>query len=253
MRMWGCVANIRIESSRAEELESSRRDHPSAVLLLSCSSALFENVDFLHERPQERLYVRNESQRLEAAAVAELDDRRWIDVDADDFNPRGQQVSDSHRVEHRRDHQAVRDIVDGGAHLPVGLQPVRYHVRQRTVVADAAGEEEVDAMLNAFVHDARREPALVDGRADRPAAAYPVNGSQMMFVAGGGDTGIVEMDAEARAERGLLDVVRSRRIARKELVDVPAADQFTNSWPSPRVNDGRAADDQRFAALLAVR
>ena len=54
------------------------------------------------------------------------------------------------------------DVADLGAHLPLGLEHVGDHVGQRAVVADAAGQQEIDVVLDALVHDAGREHALLD-------------------------------------------------------------------------------------------
>ena len=50
------------------------------------------------------------------------------------------------------------------AHLPLGVEHVGDDLRQRAVVADAAGQHERDVVLDALVHDAALEHALLDGR-----------------------------------------------------------------------------------------
>ena len=78
----------------------------------------------------------------------------------------GQQVADRHRMQHRGDHQAEVDVFDPGPHLGLGLEHVGDHVRQRAVVADAAGEQELDIVLDAGVHDARLQHPLLDRRGE---------------------------------------------------------------------------------------
>ena len=83
---------------------------------------------------------------MKRAAIVELDDRRRIDVDADDFHPGGQQIADRHRVQRRGDHQAERNIANLLAHLPLRFERVGDHIGQRAVVADAAGEQKIDVV-----------------------------------------------------------------------------------------------------------
>ena len=130
----------------------------------------------------------------------------------------------------------------------LGFEHVGDHVGQRAVVADAAGQQEIDVVLHAFVHDAGGEHALVDRVANRAAAANAVDRPQVMLVAGLGNARLVEMDAQAGAEERLLDVVRGQRVAGKQLVDVAAANQRAQDRSAAGVDDRRAADDQRLAA-----
>ena len=114
----------------------------------------FQLADFLDQRPEERLDVGHQADGLERAAVVEFDDRRWVDVDANDFDPRRQQIADRHRMQRRGDHQAKRDAANFLSHLPLSFQRVGDNFRQRAVVADAAGQQEIDVVLNALIHDA---------------------------------------------------------------------------------------------------
>ena len=54
---------------------------------------------------------------------------------------------------------------------------------QRAVVADAAGQQEIDAVADALVHDARGEHAALDGLADAAGAADAVDRPQVVLVA----------------------------------------------------------------------
>jgi hypothetical protein len=222
-------------------------------LALGHWSFLFlEFLYILHERPQERLDVGHEAQSLEAAAVAELDGGRRVDVDANHFDPSRQQVTDGNRMEHGRDHEAVRHVANSGAHLALGFHYIGDDVGQWAVVADAAGEQEIDIVFHAFIHDAGCEDAFVDRGADRAATANAVDRSQMMLVSGFGNAGVDELDAEAGAEETLLDVVGGQRVAGEKFVDVAAADELTQGRAAAGVDDCGSADDECLAAPSAV-
>ena len=87
------------------------------------------------------------------------------------------------------------------------------HLGQRAVVANAAGQQEIDVVAHAFVHDAGGQQAGFDGLADAAGAADAVDRPQVMLVAGLGQVAPLEIDAQAGAEQGLLDVVRGQRVA----------------------------------------
>jgi hypothetical protein len=91
-------------------------------LLFNCSTALaLYFCDFLYQSPQKRLDVGHQADRLEAAAITELDHGGRIDIDANDLHPGGQQIADGDRMQHCGDHQAVFDVADAGPHLPLGF------------------------------------------------------------------------------------------------------------------------------------
>ena len=96
------------------------------------------------------------------------------------------------------------------------------------------------------------EHALLDRGANRAAAANAVDRPQVMLVARFGDAGVGQVNAQARAEQRLLDVVRRQRVAGEQLVDVAAANQLAHGRPAAGVDDRRPADDQRLAAAAAV-
>ncbi len=73
-----------------------------------------------------------------------------------------------------------------------------------------------------------------------------------MLVAGLGDAGVVEVDAEAGAEERLLDVVRGQGIAGEELVNKSSADELAEGGAAAGVDDSRTADDKRFTAGAAI-
>src|SRR5688572_6175658 len=60
------------------------RLHSRTPPLLLYSTTPVQQLHFLHQGPQKRLYIRHQPQRLEAAAVAEFDCRRRVDVDTHD-------------------------------------------------------------------------------------------------------------------------------------------------------------------------
>ena len=133
-----------------------------------------------------------------------------------------------------------------GSHLALGFEHVGDHVGQGAVVADAAGEQKVDVVLTHSYMMPDLSDALVDRVPDRPAAANAVDCAQMMFVAGFGDAGVGEVDAEARAEQRLFDVVRGERVAGEQLVDVAAANKLAQVRAAAGMDDRRPADDERL-------
>src|SRR5262245_23555931 len=72
----------------------------------------------------------------------------------------------------------------------------------------------------------------------------------MVFMTCFKDVAAIEPHTEAGAEQRVFDIVRRQRIAGKESVDIAAADQRRDMFYAPRVNDRRAADEQRLAAFL---
>ena len=87
-----------------------------------------------------------------------------------------------------------------------------------------------------------REHAAFDRRADAAGAANAVDRPQVMLVARLGQAAAVEIDAQAGAEQGLLDVVGGQGVAGEEHVDVAHADQLLagtrrcrcGRWPARR-------------------
>ena len=98
----------------------------------------------------------------------------------------------------------------------------------------------------------RGEHAAFDRLADPAGAANAVDRAQVMFVARLGQVAAIEIDAQAGAEEGLLDVVRGQGVAGEEHVDIAHADELLEELAAAGVHDGRPADQQRLAARGAV-
>lgn len=61
------------------------------------------------------------------------------------------------------------------------------------------------------------------------------------------------MDAKARAEKRLLDIVRCQGIAGEKFVDVPSADELAHGGSTAGMDDCRPTDDKSFLALASVK
>ena len=73
-----------------------------------------------------------------------------------------------------------------------------------------------------------------------------------MFVASLCQISLFEKNAQAGAEDRLLDIVRSERITRKEVVHITIAYQPAEILAASGVDNRRAADNQRFASRPTV-
>lgn len=191
----------------------------------------------------EGFHVGNDADGLKGAAVVELDDRRGVDVDADDVDPGGQEIADRDRVERGCDHEAEGDALDFFAHHTLRLDGVGDDVGERAVVADAAAEDVVDAVLHAVVHDARFEDAFFDGWADAAGAADAVDRAEVMLVARFDNVAFFELHAEAGGKERLFDVVRRKRVAREQDFEIAFADEFAEVLAAAAVDDCGAADE----------
>src|SRR5262249_7133577 len=129
-------------------------------------------------------------------------------------------------MQHRRGHQAKTDSANLLAHHVLGDQNVGDDFRQRPVVADAAGQDEWNLVLDALEHDAALEGAFLDGRLDAAEPADLVDGAQVMLMPFLGGQAAIEPYAEAGAEERLLDVVSRQGVAGKEEIEKAEADQL---------------------------
>ncbi len=81
------------------------------------------------------------------------------------------------------DHEGEADAADVLAHLLLGFEHIGDDFGQRAVVADAAGQDERDAVADAFIHDAAFQDSLGNRGFDAALAAHGVDGAQVMLVA----------------------------------------------------------------------
>ena len=149
-------------------------------------------------------------------------------------------------------HQAERHVADALAHHALALHGVGHHVRQGTIVANAARQVKLHTLFDALVHDAGLQHALVDGRGNRTRTADAIDRPQVVLVSCVGKAAFFNVHSQAGAEQRLLDVVSGQRVAGKQLVDVAVAQQLADESAAAGVHDRRAAHQQRLAGTLAV-
>src|SRR5437588_8516741 len=131
----------------------SAGSHFVLIFFLSC-------LQRQHELSQEGIDVGDEADALPAASIRELGHDGWVHVDADGVHRCRQEVAGGDRVQHRREHQRHPDVRQRGAHPLLCLDDVGDHVGQRPVVADAAAQNDLDAMVQRGLHHAARELPL---------------------------------------------------------------------------------------------
>lgn len=152
-------------------------------------------------------------------------------------------------MKRRGDHQAERHVADLLAHAGLSDERVGDHFGERAIIADAAGEQKLDIVSHALVHDPAFELAACNRLADAAGAANTIDRPQVVLVAGFDDVAAVESNAETGAVESLLDVVRRQSVTGKEAVDVAAADEVREMLDTAGVNDRRAADEQGLATV----
>ena len=128
------------------------------------------------------------------------------------------------------------------------LDQIHHRLGQRAVVADAAGEHELDALLHALVHDARLQHAALDGGADAAGAVDGVDRRHVIAVALLDRRAGHQIDAERRARQRELDVVHGQRVPGEDDVHVALADQRREVLDAAGVDDDRPGDDGDAAA-----
>ena len=155
----------------------------------------------------------------DGSAVAQLRHHRRVDVDADDAHPRRQHVADADAVQHRRQHQHQLHVRRAPPRSAPAPRPDPSRVRQRPVVADAAGEHEVDA-VRARTRTSRPTVSTPLSTAARmpPARLIGVDRAHVIAVALLDRRARSQIDAERRAEERELDVVHGERVARQHHV-----------------------------------
>src|SRR5262249_44675598 len=154
------------------------------------------SLELRRQQVQEQSDVGHDAQRLGRPAVGELGHDRRVDVHADDADPRRQHVADPNPVQHRRQDDDDADLFERSGVPILRLDEIHDRLRQRTIVADAAGEDYIDAAADALVHDPARQDALLDGRTDPAGPADRVDGPDMVAMAAFDGDAPVEIDAE---------------------------------------------------------
>ena len=130
-----------------------------------------------------------------APAIGQLRDDPGIDIDAKCFHGRGQQISDRDRVQHRAHHHRDRDPFEFGPHRFLRLDRVGDDVGQRPVIADGTGEDKIDVVFHAGVHDAALEQTARDGLPDPAGSANGVDRAHMILRALVGERAVLEIHA----------------------------------------------------------
>ena len=151
-------------------------------------------------------------------------------------------------MQRRGDHQAKGDAAEFFAHELLRHEHVGDDVGQRAVVADAAGQQVIDPVAHALIHHPRAEFALFHRRPDPAQPADAVDRAEVMCVARFGQDPAIEINAQAGAEQGLLDVVRGQGVAGQEHVDIAQANDLFEELAAAGVHDGGTGDDRRAPA-----
>ena len=116
-------------------------------------------------------------------------------------------------------------------------------IDDRSVVSNAAGEDEVHAGADALDHHAATEDARFHGGANAAGAVDGVDCAHVMAMAAVHRNARLLVDAERRAEQRELGIVDRERIAGEHGVDPAAADQLDEVIRPAGVNDHRSSDE----------
>ena len=130
------------------------------------------------------------------------------------------------------------------------LDQVHHRFRQRTVIADAAGENDIDAMRRALVHDAALEHAGLDRLRDATSAVDGVDRRHVIAVPLLDRRPGLQVDTERGAGERELDVVDGERIAGEHGINVAKADEFGEVLDPSGVHDDRSGHDGDAASGL---
>ena len=174
-----------------------------------------------------------------------------IDIHAERFHRRGEQIPDRDRLQGRAHHHRDGNALQSGSHRFLRLDRIGNHIRQRAVISDGAGENKINAVLHTGVHDAALEQATRDRLLDAAQPADRVDRAEMILGAFIGERALLEMHAERSPKERVLDVMRRQRVAGEKQIDIAPLDQLLEIFAGPRVHDRRAADDENLALRLA--
>src|SRR5262249_32439907 len=158
------------------------------------------------------------------APIGKLGDSRLVDVYADKWDRRGQDVAGRDRVQHGGDHDGEPDAGQLCAHGALSLYDVCVDLWQWAVITDRAHQHEPLAALDHRVHDAAGQHAVLDRRGDRAGSADLVYRPDVVFVPVLDAATAGQIDAERGAEQCRLDVVRGQRVPCEEHIDEPGLD-----------------------------
>src|SRR4029453_14139336 len=136
-----------------------------------------------------------------------------------------QHVAHANPMQHRRQDHDNAHALQGGRVPILRLDQIHHGLRQRAIVADAAGEYDVDVSDGAFVHEAAGEESLLDGRADPAGPADRVDGADVMAMAAFDSDAAVEVDPERGPVERVFQVVDGERIAGEQHLYVTATNQ----------------------------
>src|SRR5262249_11259943 len=124
------------------------------------------------------------------------------------------------------------------------LDDVGDDLGERAVVADGPGQDELDTILDARIHDAGREQAGFDRLTDAAYRADPVDRAQVVFVTGVRGLPAIQGHPKRSPVQRILDVVRRQGVAGEEDVDVATLDEAAKVLAGAGVDDGWPGDEE---------
>ena len=154
-------------------------------------------------------------------------------------------------MQHRAEHQDEARALQLRRVAVLGLDQVHQRVRQRAVVADGAGEDELHVALDERVHDPVLQDALAHRARDRSGVVDPIDRTHVVLVALLDGLPRLQAHAERRPEEAVLDVVDRERVAGQQRVHPAAADERAERVDAAGVDHDRPGDDDDALAAFA--
>src|SRR5262249_3264458 len=128
-----------------------------------------------------------------------------------------------------------------------------YYVWQRAVIANRAGQDEIDIVFDAGVHDALAQNAMGDGLGNAAGRANGVDRAHVVFVTFVRQRTFNQIDPKRSAIERLFYVVGREPVSRKQQIDIAPFDHFFKMLPGARVDYRRTSYYQHFSARFSCR
>ena len=131
------------------------------------------------------------------------------------------------------------------------LNGIRDDIRQRSIIADTAGQQKGNLILNALIHNTGIQYFLIDGILDAAQAANAVDGTQVMLVSFFAGTAVFHGNAQAGAIKGFLYIVSGERITGEQQIHIAFPNQLAEVISASGMHDSGAGDYQNFTISLS--
>ena len=188
---------------------------------------------------------------FQRAAVGKLRDDGGIDVHADEADAGGGHVSHADGMEHRGEHEDHFGALEKAGVVSLRLKEIHLRVGQGAVIANGAGQRELDVVPDAFIENAAGERALGDGGGNAAGAADGINRAQVMAVAAVDGDAPLQVDAQGCSEEGLLDIMHGHGIPAEQRLHVTLANQPREVFARAGV-DGDGTGDHHGAGAAGA-